>query len=143
MKVVARRKVSGANRIGGYVHDVEIEGGHALVVDEPAFVEGGTDAGPSPTRLVAAGLAGCTAVTLEMYASRKGWDIGPVEVDVDVEYEDFAPLSFAVTLRLPAGLSEEQRERLLAVAGKCPVHKLLAGETEVVISDRIEALPGA
>ncbi len=136
MKVVARRRE-------GYVHDVEIEGGHTLVVDEPVSVEGGTDAGPSPTRLVAAGLAGCTAVTMEMYANRKGWDIGPVEVDVDVEYEDFAPLSFAVTLRLPARLSEEQRERLLSVAAKCPVHKLLAAETEVVISDRIEALPGA
>jgi len=136
MKVVARRR-------DGYVHDVEIEGGHTLVVDEPAFVEGGTDAGPSPTRLVAAGLAGCTAVTIEMYAARKGWDIGAVEVDVDVEYRDFAPLSFAVTLRLPPGLSDEQRERLLAVAGKCPVHKLLAGETEVVIADRIEVLPNA
>ena len=136
MQVVARRRQ-------GYVHDVEIEGGHTLVVDEPAFVEGGTDAGPSPTRLVAAGLAGCTAVTVEMYAARKGWDVGAVEVDVDVEYDGFAPLSFAVTLRMPAGLSEEQRERLLAVAAKCPVHKLLAGETEVVISDRIEELPDA
>ncbi len=143
MKVVARRKVSGANRIGGYVHDVEIEGGHTVVVDEPAFVEGGTDAGPSPTRLVAAGLAGCTAVTIEMYARRKGWDVGSVEVDVDVEYKDFAPLSFAVTLRLPPDLNEEQRRRLLAIAARCPVHKLLAGETPVAISDRIEDLPGA
>jgi putative redox protein len=135
VRVVARRRE-------GYVHDVEIEGGHTVVIDEPAFVEGGTDAGPSPTRLVAAGLAGCTAVTMEMYAARQGWDVGAVEVDVDVEYDAFAPLSFAVTLRLPAGLSEEQRQRLLAVAAKCPVHKLLAGETEVVISDRIEDLPG-
>jgi putative redox protein len=136
MRVVARRRQ-------GYVHDVEIEGGHTIVVDEPAFVEGGTDAGPSPTRLVAAGLAGCTAVTIEMYAARKGWDVGAVEIDVDVEYEDFSPLSFAVTLRLPHGLSEEQRLRLLGVAAKCPVHKLLAGETEVTISDRIEDLPDA
>jgi putative redox protein len=129
--------------MGGYVHEVEIEGGHTLVVDEPAFVEGGTDAGPSPTRLVAAGLAGCTAVTMEMYAARKGWDIGAVEVDVDVQYEEFAPLSFAVTLRLPARLSEEQRQRLLAIAVKCPVHKLLAGETPVIVSDRVEDLPHA
>jgi putative redox protein len=133
MKVAARRR-------GGYVHDVDIEGGHTLVIDEPSFVEGGTDAGPSPTRLVAAGLAGCTAVTVEMYAARKGWDVGAVEVDVDVEYDDFAPLSFAVTLRLAAGLSDEQRQRLLAVAAKCPVHRLLSGETKVVISDRIESL---
>ncbi len=142
MRVVARRKATGANRNLGYIHDVEIDGGHTLVIDEPAFVEGGTDAGPSPTRLVAAGLAGCTAVTMEMYAARKGWDVGAVQVDVDVEYDDFVPHSFAVTLRLPAGLSEEQRRRLLAVAGKCPVHKLLAGETPVTISDHIVELPG-
>ncbi len=136
MRVVARRRE-------GYVHDVEIEGGHTLVVDEPASVEGGTDAGPSPTRLVAAGLAGCTAVTMEMYAARQGWDIGDVEVDVDVAYEGFAPRSFAVTLRLPADLSEAQKKRLTAIARKCPVHKILAGETPVTVSDRIEELPRA
>jgi putative redox protein len=132
VKVVARRRE-------GYTHEVEIEGGHTLVVDEP-IEAGGSDAGPSPTRLVAAGLAGCIAVTIEMYAARKGWEVGQVEVDVDVEYADLAPVSFAVTLRLPAELSEEQRERLLVVARKCPVHKLLAGETSVLVSDRVEAL---
>lgn len=139
MKVVARRKVSGTSRTLGFAHDVEIEGGHTIRVDEPA-AGGGTDTGPSPTRLVAAGLAGCTAVTIEMYAARKGWDVGRVEVDVDVAYDDFAPLSFAVTLRLPAELSDEQRARLLVVAGKCPVHRLLVGETPVTVSDRIETL---
>ncbi len=132
MKVVARRRE-------GYVHDVEIEGDHTIVVDEPVAA-GGTDAGPSPTRLVAAGLAGCVAVTMEMYAERKGWDIGSVEVYVDVEYEDFSPRSFAVTLRLPAELSEEQRQRLMVIARKCPVHKVLAGETPVTVSDRVESL---
>jgi putative redox protein len=132
MKVVARRRE-------GYAHDVEVEGGHVIRVDEP-MAAGGTDTGPSPTRLVAAGLAGCVAVTMEMYAERKGWEIGPVEVDVDVTYRDYEPLSFAVTLRLPGGLSEEQRERLLVIARRCPVHKLIAGETEVVIADEIEAL---
>jgi putative redox protein len=132
MKVVARRRE-------GLAHDVEIEGGHTIRVDEPVDA-GGADTGPSPTRLVAAGLAGCTAVTMELYAERKGWDIGPVEVDVDVEYEDYAPLSFAVTLRLPAELSDEQRERLLLIARKCPVHKVLAHETPVVVSDRVKSL---
>ncbi|HKT82342.1 MAG TPA: OsmC family protein [Solirubrobacterales bacterium] len=132
MKVVARRTE-------GYAHDVEIEGGHAIRVDEPTAA-GGTNTGPSPTRLVAAGLASCIAITMEMYADRKGWDIGPVEVDVDVTYRDYAPISFAVTLRLPAKLSDEQRDRLLVVAEKCPVHKLVAGETEVVITDEIETL---
>lgn len=139
MKVVARRKVNGENQALGYAHEVEIEGGHSIVVDEP-LEAGGSDSGPSPTRLVAAGLAGCIAVTIEMYAERKGWDVGPVEVDVDVEYADLAPISFAVTLRLPAELSEEQQARLLVVARKCPVHKLLAGETAVIVSDQVEAL---
>ncbi len=130
MKVVARRRE-------GYAHDVEIEGGHSIRIDEPVAA-GGTDSGPSPTRLVAAGLASCVAITVEMYADRKGWDVGPVEVEVDVEYRDAAPLSFAVTLRLPSELSDEQRKRLLVVAGKCPVHKVIAGETEVTITDKIE-----
>ena len=132
MKVVARRRE-------GYAHDVEIEGGHTLRIDEPTAA-GGTDTGPSPTRLVAAGLAGCIAITMEMYAERKGWDVGPVEVDVDVEYRDALPLSLTVTLRLPSELSDKQREDLLVIAGKCPVHKLIAGETEVTITDRIESL---
>jgi putative redox protein len=132
VKVVARRRA-------GYAHDVEIEGGHTIVADEPVAA-GGTDTGPSPTRLVAAGLASCVAVTVEMYANRKGWDLGPVEVDVDVEYAGFTPRSFAATLRVPAGLDEERRQRLLDIARKCPVHKLLAAETPVFVSDRVEAL---
>jgi putative redox protein len=132
MKVVARRRT-------GFAHDIEIEGGHTIRIDEPVAAGGG-DTGPSPTRLVAAGLAGCVAVTIEMYAERKGWDVGAVEVDVDVEYDDFAPLSFTVTLHLPAGLSDEQRARLLVIASKCPLHKVLAGEAEVVISGQVESL---
>jgi putative redox protein len=132
VKVVARRR-------DGYAHDVEIEGGHTIRVDEPAAA-GGTDTGPSPTRLLAAALASCTAITLEMYADRKGWDLGAVEVDVDVEYDDSVPRSFAIELHLPAELDDEQRQRLLAVARKCPVHKLLVNEIPVTVSDTIEAL---
>ena len=132
MRAVARRR-------DGYTHDVEIEGGHTIRVDEPA-TKGGTDTGPAPTRLVAAALAGCVAVTVEMYAERKGWDVGTVEVEVGVEYDDYTPLSYAIALRLPAGLSDEQRERLRVIAGKCPVHKVLAHETPVTVSERVETL---
>jgi putative redox protein len=132
VKAVARRRE-------GYAHEVEIEGGHTIVVDEPVAA-GGTDTGPSPTRLLAAGLASCVAVTMEMYAARKGWEIGAIEVEVDVEYEGFAPRSFAVTLRLPAELSDEQRQRLVAIARKCPVHRVLVDETPVTVSDTVEAL---
>jgi len=132
MRVVARRRE-------GYAHEVEIEGGHTVLVDEPAAA-GGADTGPSPTRLLAASLAGCVAVTIEMYAERKGWELGRVAVDVEAEYEGHAPRSFAVTLRLPRELSDEQRARLVAIAGKCPVHKILTRETPVTISERIEPL---
>lgn len=126
MRVSARRR-------DGYAHEVEIEGGHSIVVDEPLDA-GGTDAGPSPTRLLAASLASCIAITMEMYAGRKGWDLGDVAVDVDVESEGHVPTSFKASLRLPPGLSDEQRERLLVVAGKCPVHKALAEQTAVSVA---------
>jgi putative redox protein len=126
VKVVARRRE-------GFAHDIEIEGGHTIVIDEPVGA-GGTDTGPSPTRLVAAGLASCVAVTMEMYAERKGWALGPVEVEVDVEYAGFSPRAFTVTPRLPQGLSDEQRQRLLEIARRCPVHKALAEETPVAFS---------
>src|SRR4029077_13472325 len=123
-----------ARRLDGLAHEVELEGGHVLVVDEPAD-RGGTDTGPRPTQLLAASLAGCTAITVEMYAERKGWDVGAIEVDVDVAYEDGIPSDFAVALRLSPELSEEQRRLLLRIAGKCPVHKVLAGEASVTVAE--------
>jgi putative redox protein len=128
-----------ARRIDGFAHEVEMEGGHTLVVDEPPE-RGGTDTGPRPTQLLAASLAGCTAITVEMYADRKGWDAGAIEVDVDVAYDGTVPSTYAVALKLPRELSEEQRRRLLKVAAKCPVHKVLVGEASVTVSERLEAL---
>jgi putative redox protein len=128
-----------ARRASGFAHEVDLEGGHTLVVDEPED-RGGTDTGPRPTQLLAASLAGCTGITVEMYADRKGWDLGPIEVDVDVAYEGGIPSTYAVALKLPEELSEEQRQLLLRVAGKCPVHKVLAGETTVTVAERLEAL---
>ncbi len=131
MRVVARRRE-------GFAHDVDIEGGkHRLLIDEPVEA-GGEDAGPAPTRLVAAGLAGCVAITMEMYAERKGWELGQVEVTVDVEYDHFAPRSFAVMIQIPAELDDEQREALLKVARKCPVHRVLSHGCQVTVSYRVE-----
>jgi putative redox protein len=128
-----------ARRLDGFAHEVELEGGHVLVVDEPAD-RGGTDTGPRPTQLLAASLAGCTAITVEMYADRKGWDVGSIEVDVDVTYDGTVPSTYAVALKLPRELSEEQRLRLLAIAAKCPVHKVLVGAAAVTVAERLEVL---
>jgi putative redox protein len=126
-----------ARRREGYTHDVEIDG-HTVVVDEPTEA-GGADQGPSPTRLAAVALASCTAITLEMYAGRKGWDLGDLEVIVDLEYgKSGVPSSFLVTIKLPRELTEEQQERLKSIAGKCPVHRVLTGERKVEVEDRIE-----
>lgn len=133
-RVTARRQ--GAE---GFTHEVEIEGGHKVVIDEPAAV-GGADLGPKPTLLLAASLAGCTAITMELYAARKGWDLGEVQVDVDVTYEKANPTSFDLALRLSGDLDPEQRARLLVIAGKCPVHKAIAHETPVTMPDSIEPL---
>jgi putative redox protein len=126
-----------ARRIEGLAHEVDLEGGHVLVVDEPPD-RGGTDTGPRPTQLLAASLAGCTAITVEMYAARKGWELGKVEVDVDVSYDHHVPDHFQVALHLPAELDAEQRARLLAIAEKCPVHRVLAGEARVTVVERVE-----
>jgi putative redox protein len=126
-----------ARRREGYTHDVEIDG-HELVVDEPETA-GGADLGPSPTRLLAGSLASCTAVTMEMYADRKGWDLGAVEVIVDVEYaQKSVPSSFLVTIKLPKELTDEQQQRLGVIAGKCPVHRVLSRDVKVTVEDRIE-----
>jgi putative redox protein len=109
---------------------------HRLTVDERAE-SGGEDAGPDPQELLAASLASCTAITMEMYAERKGWKVG--EVEVEVQYtpaERGCPTRFELVLRLPEDLPAEQVERLRVIAAKCPVHRTLDGE--VMFEERIE-----
>jgi putative redox protein len=126
-----------ARRRQGYTHDVEVDG-HEIIVDEPEAA-GGANQGPSPTRLLAAALASCTAITLEMYANRKDWDVGELEVAVEMEYGTGSlPTSFEVIVKLPKELSDEQRERLVVIAGKCPVHRVLTHQVDVEVSDRAE-----
>ncbi len=76
---------------------------------------------------------------MEMYADRKGWDVGQLEVEVEMGYgQPSVPNSFEVTLKLPKELSEEQRDRLTVIAGRCPVHRVLSRDVEVTITDRVE-----
>jgi putative redox protein len=111
---------------------------HELMIDEP-LEDGGDDIGPSPQELLAASLASCTAVTMEMYAARKGWDIGPVEVDVDYNRADRGgPTKFELVMRLADDIPEERVERLRVIAAKCPVHRALEGE--VMFVQRLERL---
>jgi putative redox protein len=129
MKATARREN------GTLKHEVEIRD-HSLVADEPKD-HGGEDAGPSPQELLAASLASCTAITMEMYAERKGWDIGDVSVDVDYEpAQRGSPTRFRMVVNFPKELPEDQRERLMQIGAKCPVHRVLEGE--VMFEETVE-----
>jgi putative redox protein len=129
MKATARREG------GSFKHTVQVRE-HQFTVDEP-LDDGGEDAGPDPQELLAVSLATCTAITMEMYAARKGWDIGHVEVDAEYKpAERGCPTKFELVLRLGDDLPEEQVQRLLIIAAKCPVHRALDGE--VMFAERLE-----
>jgi putative redox protein len=130
MRATARRR-----RTNAFQHDIRVRD-HVLGADEPQE-SGGDDAGPSPQELLAASLASCTAITMEMYADRKGWDIGPVEVDCQYSpAERGCPTRFELVVRLPDGLDDERVKRLMQIAAKCPVHRTLDGE--VMFEERVE-----
>ncbi|MBV9310743.1 MAG: OsmC family protein [Solirubrobacterales bacterium] len=130
MRAIARRVAS-----TGFTHRVEIRQ-HQLVVDEPPG-RGGRDEGPHPQELLAASLASCTAVTLEMYARAKGWDIGPVSVECEYATPERGQATdFKTVIRLPADCAAEQVQRLRLVARKCNVRRVL--ESEATFSERVE-----
>jgi len=115
-------------RVGSSLEQqIEIER-HRLAADEPRAL-GGKDAGPSPQHLLAASLASCSAITMEMYARRKGWEVGAIEVDVDYEpAQRGSPTKFEIEVRFPPDLPAERREKLMQLMAKCPVHRTLEGE---------------
>jgi len=120
----------------------EIEAGqHRLIADEPASA-GGTDAGPTPYDFLSAGLGGCTSMTMRVVAKRENIPLEGVEVHVtnDRMYaKDCADCSsntgyihrFDVRIKLIGNLSEQQRDRLLSVARRCPVAKTLTSEIRI------------
>jgi putative redox protein len=125
-----------SHRVDGRLEQDVAVRAHRVTVDEPKD-HGGGDAGPSPQELLAASLASCTAITMEMYAARKGWDVG--DMTVDVEYEPAqrgSPTRFVMVVELPKELPEDQRERLMQIAAKCPVHRALEGE--VMFDETVE-----
>jgi len=131
-----------ATRLGpeGYTTEVMVRH-HSLTADEPVSV-GGNDYGPSPYELVSAGLGACTAMTLHMYARRKKWPLKNVTVHLS-HFKDYAKdmeLAEEVTskidhferlIEIEGELSEAQRQRLLEIANKCPVHKTMHNPVEV------------
>ena len=104
-------------------------GPHHLTSDEPQE-SGGDDMGPGPHDFLLAALGACTSMTVKMYAERKGWPLDKVEVHLTQEKVDGAH-SMRREIRLHGVLTDEQRARLIEIAGKCPVHKTLTGKIEI------------
>lgn len=103
-------------------------GQHTLVADEPMSV-GGTNEGPSPGDLICMSLAACKAITLRMYVQRKHWDLGTIDVKVNLVKEESAMgavYSFLCELYLSGNFTDEQKQRLLQIEKACPISKLLA-----------------
>ncbi len=125
---------------GRYALDI-LAGRHVLSADEPKEA-GGEDSGPSPYELLSAALASCTAITLRMYISRKGWDVGRIHVAVrhekihaadcaDCETREGRVDVFERVIEVEGGIDAETRRRLLVIADKCPVHRTLTGEVKI------------
>lgn len=116
-------------------------GKHHFVADEPESV-GGNDFGPSPYELVSAGLGACTVMTLQMYARRKKWDLQEVTVHIDHHKNYAADLVasgekpqkidvFDKIIKITGNLDATQKNRLLEIADRCPVHRTLHGKVKI------------
>ena len=112
-------------------------GNHHILADEPTSV-GGSDLGPSPYNLLAAALASCTSMTIQMYAKRKKWDLQEATVEIKhekkhkLDCEDGAKIDhFTKRIRLEGNLDDSQRQRLLEMASKCPVHRTLENDVHI------------
>ena len=110
---------------GPMQHRIQIRN-HTLVADEPP-ANGGEDAGPDPHDLYDAAVGACKALTVLWYANRKGLALENIEVivDRDASAEKAGTYRLRTTLALTGNLSDEERQQLLGVAGRCPIHKLM------------------
>ena len=124
MSITIKRDLSGKMR-----HEIRI-GAHTLIADEPAE-NGGEDSGPTPHDLYDAALGACKALTMTWYAQRKGIPLEDVEVRIerDASAEREGVYRLRALVSLGGELSDDQREALLAVASRCPVHKLMSSVT--------------
>lgn len=111
-------------------YQVQLENGrHKFSADEPKEL-GGADTAPAPDELLEASLASCTAITLRMYADRKGWVIPTIEVSVSLERIEGKTI-FSRQITILGEIAEEQMQRLLQIAKAFPVSKTLLGEIEI------------
>ncbi len=105
-------------------------GKHTFILDSEEEL-GGKDLGPSPHDILTAALLGCKAMTMRMYAKRKGWDLTGLKLSATQTNIDRTHTRFDVKIELPAHLSEEEKSRLIDISKKCPVHRILENQVEI------------
>ena len=104
-------------------HEVDVNGRHVIVTDEPERL-GGTDAGPAPHELLPAMLASCVSTMITLYARARNWNLREVRVEVAYDSES-TPRQVDIRIYLPEGLTPDQVRRLRRVAGTCPAKRAL------------------
>ena len=112
--------------------------GHLLVADEPVD-NGGKDSGPTPTELVLSGLAACTTSTLRMYADKKGWEVERIDVEIGIRIEktqEGQNSHIESIIEISGNLDQDQKKRLMEIAGKCPIHRMLTNPIEITTTSR-------
>ncbi|MEC7120241.1 MAG: OsmC family protein [Pseudomonadota bacterium] len=115
-----------------------IEIGQHHVYADASLASGGTDSAPDPHGLFDASLAACKAITLMMYAKQRGMDLQRVSLHVarDASQERAGTYQLHVTLNLIGTLTDEERQKLLIIADKCPVHKLMT-QTDIIVNTQL------
>ncbi len=104
--------------------------GDLQLLSDAEVGKGGDGSGPSPHEYLGAALAACTSMTLKMYAGRKSMNLENAIVTVDIERKDDIE-TFSRDIELIGNLNAEEKERLLEIANKCPIHKALAGQIQI------------
>lgn len=131
MKTIATARIvsTGSN----YTHRISTAG-FDLIADEPERA-GGSNAGPAPYDYYLASLAACTAITLRMYAQRKGWELGELRVDLSLEKDAEGRVHVRRVLHSDQALEDAQWERLLEIVANTPVTRTMR-EGAIIVSER-------
>jgi len=125
-----RLRAVGTTKAAAGASAVQLAIGHHVLIADTSADNGGDDLGPDTHELLDAALASCTALTLTLYARRKGMQLATIEVEVDHEESD-GVYRMRREVRLTGALSTDERARLLEIANKCPVHRTLSGRFEI------------